>query len=192
MIDDRCLDLNSEKFSAADSDRVALASMAFQWDPHQLEACIGVSSALRPIIRPIIERRLKDELIDRLLMEAEPHTTELIRELTVNRLIPPFVHEECLGVRWEDIRERAEVTMVGSPLTHERFLRRHRGTYGPELRAGERGFPSAYSKVDGLLLCGDSTFPGIGVPAVASSGAQCATALLSVWEQLELHEKIRM
>ena len=61
--------------------------------------------------------------------------------------------------------------MVGSPLTHERFLRRHRGTYGPELRAGERGFPSAYSKVDGLLLCGDSTFPGIGVPAVAGSGS---------------------
>ena len=85
-----------------------------------------------------------------------------------------------------DIRERAEVTMVGSPLTHERFLRRHRGTYGPELRAGERGFPSAYSKVDGLLLCGDSTFPGIGVPAVAGSGIAAAHAVSGVAAQREL------
>ena len=85
-----------------------------------------------------------------------------------------------------DIRERAEVTMVGSPLTHERFLRRHRGTYGPELHAGERGFPSAYSKVDGLLLCGDSTFPGIGVPAVAGSGIAAAHAVSGVAAQREL------
>ena len=118
MIDDRFLNLNSEKFSAADSDRVALASMAFQWDPHQLEACLGVSSALRPII----ERRLPDELIDRLLMEDEPHATELIRELTVNRLIPPFVDEECLGVSWEHIRERGERL---SERRHERFGAAH-------------------------------------------------------------------
>ncbi len=26
-----------------------------------------------------------------------------------------------------DIRDRAELTMIGTPLTHERFLRRHRG-----------------------------------------------------------------
>ena len=30
-----------------------------------------------------------------------------------------------------DIDSRVEVSLVGTPLTHERFLRRHRGTYGP-------------------------------------------------------------
>ena len=36
-----------------------------------------------------------------------------------------------------DIRERVEVEMVASPLTHERFLRRTRGTYGPPLFVGD-------------------------------------------------------
>lgn len=36
-----------------------------------------------------------------------------------------------------DVRSRCEVTLVGTPLTHERFLRRHRGSYGPAIRAGE-------------------------------------------------------
>jgi phytoene dehydrogenase-like protein len=59
-----------------------------------------------------------------------------------------------------------------SPLTHERFLRRTRGTYGPGWRAGKESFPGSKNiKVKGLLCCGDSTFPGIGVPAVAASGA---------------------
>lgn len=30
-----------------------------------------------------------------------------------------------------DIDSRVEVSLVGTPLTHQRFLRRHRGTYGP-------------------------------------------------------------
>lgn len=29
-----------------------------------------------------------------------------------------------------DVRQRVEVSMVGTPLTQARFLRRHRGTYG--------------------------------------------------------------
>lgn len=29
-----------------------------------------------------------------------------------------------------DVRTRTELCMVGTPLTHERFLRRHRGSYG--------------------------------------------------------------
>ena len=44
----------------------------------------------------------------------------------------------------------------------------------------------------GYHRCGDSTTAGIGVPAVASSGAQCANSLMSVWEQLELNSKVRM
>ena len=53
-------------------------------------------------------------------------------------------------------------------------------------------FPPVTTPLPGYLRCGDSTTAGIGVPAVASSGAQCANALLSVWEQLELNNKIRM
>ena len=34
-----------------------------------------------------------------------------------------------------DIKQRVEVEMVGSPLTHARFLRRHEGTYGPPVFA---------------------------------------------------------
>ena len=45
-----------------------------------------------------------------------------------------------------DLRARVDVELVGSPLTHERFLRRHRGTYGPELSAADSAFPGAYGK----------------------------------------------
>lgn len=47
-----------------------------------------------------------------------------------------------------DVRERVEVELIGSPLTHERFLRRHRGTYGPELSAADSTFPGAKTQVD--------------------------------------------
>lgn len=56
--------------------------------------------------------------------------------------------EERSAVLWRaveqiipDIRQRAEVTMVGTPLTHQRFLRRHRGSYGPAIKAGQAMFP---------------------------------------------------
>ena len=32
-----------------------------------------------------------------------------------------------------DIRSRATITQVGTPLTHKRFLRRHKGSYGPAI-----------------------------------------------------------
>jgi hypothetical protein len=34
--------------------------------------------------------------------------------------------------------------------------------------------------IPGLYACGDSTFPGIGLPAVAASGAICANTLVPV------------
>jgi len=40
-----------------------------------------------------------------------------------------------------DVRQRVKVEMVASPLTHERFLRRSRGTYGAGWRAGKETFP---------------------------------------------------
>ena len=90
-----------------------------------------------------------------------------------------------------DIRERIVVELIGSPLTHERFLTRHKGTYGPELRAGEEDFPGAKTPVNGLLCCGDSTWPGIGVPAVAGSGIAAAHFVAEVGMQLELLSDMR-
>jgi len=78
-----------------------------------------------------------------------------------------------------DVRARTRVALVGTPLTHERFLRRHRGTYGAGFRA-DRGesFPGPKTPLPGLLCCGDSTLPGIGVPAVAMSGMLAANTLV--------------
>ena len=76
-----------------------------------------------------------------------------------------------------DIRERATCVRVGTPLTHRRFLRRHKGSYGPAIRAGEGSFPFPGTPIKGLLVCGDSVFPGIGVPAVAGSGILAANSV---------------
>ncbi|MFE4106549.1 phytoene desaturase family protein [Almyronema epifaneia] len=89
-----------------------------------------------------------------------------------------------------DIGDRCEVTLVGTPLTHERFLRRHRGTYGPAIRAGSGLFPGAKTPLAGLLCCGDSTFPGIGLPAVAASGMIAANSLIPVPVHLKRLQRI--
>ena len=85
-----------------------------------------------------------------------------------------------------DIRQRTVTTMVASPLTHEAFLRRERGTYGPPLFVGSDTIPFAKTPVAGLLHCGDSTFPGIGVPSAAGSGMNAANTLVSPLKQLAL------
>lgn len=79
-----------------------------------------------------------------------------------------------------DIRERTELEMVGSPLTHARYLRRHKGTYGPGISAREATFPGPATPIPGLYGCGDSYMPGIGVPAAAASGMIAANTLVSV------------
>lgn len=84
-----------------------------------------------------------------------------------------------------DIRARAETVLIGTPLTHERYLRRDRGTYGPAIRAGSGLFPGAMTPLPGLLCCGDSTFPGIGLPAVAASGMIAAHSLIPVQQHLK-------
>ena len=89
-----------------------------------------------------------------------------------------------------DIRSRCEVTLVGTPLTHERFLRRHRGSYGPAIQAGVGLFPGPSTPIAGLMCCGDSTFPGIGLPAVAASGMIVANTLAPVQKHLEMLKHI--
>jgi len=85
-----------------------------------------------------------------------------------------------------DIRERTEVSVVGSPLTHARYLRRHKGTYGPSIKAGEGLFPGPTTPIRGLYCCGDSAFPGIGLPAVAASGTIAANTLVPIWDHWQM------
>ncbi len=83
-----------------------------------------------------------------------------------------------------DIRERVEVSMVGSPLTIKRFCRRDRGTYGPVMKEGMEPFlsPKVFP-IDGLFHCGDSCMPGIGVPSAAGRGITTANTIVPVWKQ---------
>ena len=114
--------------------------------------------------------------------------------------------EERAEVLWKavercipDIRDRVEFSIIGSPLAHEAFLRRDRGTYGLAWAAGTSApyagllqnilpfpFPNLKTPVDGLLRCGDSCFPGIGTPSAAASGAICANTMNPVSKHLEI------
>lgn len=96
--------------------------------------------------------------------------------------------ERVLGPRFK--RESCEVKLVGTPLTHQRFLRRNRGTYGPAIQAGKNTFPGHSTPIPNLYCCGDSTFPGIGVPAVAASGAIVANSLVSVSQHSQLLDAV--
>ncbi|KAL3806146.1 hypothetical protein ACHAXA_000965 [Cyclostephanos tholiformis] len=93
-----------------------------------------------------------------------------------------------------DIRTRAVHRQVGTPLTHQRYLNRHRGTYGPAIYAGDGSFPFPNTPVKNLLVCGDSCFPGIGVPAVSGSGVIAANtiSLNTIGGQLEVLRKIKV
>jgi phytoene dehydrogenase-like protein len=65
-----------------------------------------------------------------------------------------------------DVQERASrkgsVVEIGTPLTHRRFNRRYRGTYGPAPSVGKDvwDLPGPKTPIVGLLACGDTTFPG--------------------------------
>lgn len=102
---------------------------------------------------------------------------------------------DAIARRAPQARPTALVTQIASPLTHARFLRRHQGNYGLAIAIGNNDglqFPPVTTPLPGYFRCGDSTTAGIGVPAVASSGAQCANAIMSVWDQLRLNRRINM
>ena len=90
-----------------------------------------------------------------------------------------------------DVRDRIELELIGTPLTHSRFLRRYKGTYGPAISAKEGRFPSGKTPIKGLHLVGDSTLPGIGVPAVAASGILCANSLVTLKESAGLLDQLK-
>ncbi|MGJ5674940.1 MAG: phytoene desaturase family protein [Nostochopsis sp.] len=85
-----------------------------------------------------------------------------------------------------DIRGRVVLELIGTPLTHADYLRRYQGTYGPAIAAGKGMFPGTHTPIQGLYRVGDSTMPGIGVPAVAASGILCANTLVEVKQMQEL------
>lgn len=85
-----------------------------------------------------------------------------------------------------DVRQRVVLELIGTPLTHAYYLRRDRGTYGPAIAAGEAMFPSCHTPIPGLYRVGDSTTPGIGVPAVAASGILCANTLVKPQQTAQL------
>jgi phytoene dehydrogenase-like protein len=85
-----------------------------------------------------------------------------------------------------DLRDRIVLELVGTPLTHAHYLRRYRGTYGPAIAAGADTFPGPKTPIPGLYLVGDSTMPGIGVPAVAASAMLCANTLVQPQQTREL------
>ncbi len=76
-----------------------------------------------------------------------------------------------------DVRSRVTVELIGTPLTHARYLRRYQGSYGPAIAAGKGTFPGPKTPIKNLYCVGDSSLPGIGVPAVAASGIFCANML---------------
>ncbi len=107
--------------------------------------------------------------------------------------------EERCSVFWKpikklipDIEERIEVKMLGTPLTHQRFLNAKDGSYGPALSAAEGLFPGNKSPIKNLLLCGSSIFPGIGIPPVAASGAMAANTILGSKFQRELINELEI
>lgn len=87
-----------------------------------------------------------------------------------------------------DVRSRAGLQLVGTPLTHERYLRRNRGSYGPAPAVD--AWPGPKTALPGLLACGDSTFPGIGIPAAAASGVIAANTLLPIWDHYKILDGI--
>merc|ERR1719162_268863 len=109
--------------------------------------------------------------------------------------------EEAADFLWSAIeeyvpnaRERAVkgAVQIGTPLTHERFLRRSQGAYGPRVEAGKHTLPGHKTPLKNLYFTGDCTFPGIGVPATAASGAITANNLVSVFQHWAMLDKINL
>ena len=96
---------------------------------------------------------------------------------------------EALEVIIPDIRSRVVLELIASPLSHQRWLRRYKGTYGAAIRAPDM-FPGPQTGVRGLYRVGDSCAPGVGLPAAASSGVILANTLVGIVKHFELMDKV--
>jgi len=101
------------------------------------------------------------------------------------RAIPLWRALECII---PDARERTVLALIGSPLTHERYLRRPYGTYGAAM---EDCLKDGSTPISNLVLAGDGVFPGLGIPAVALSGASAANGMVSVVQQWLLMDELQ-
>ena len=94
--------------------------------------------------------------------------------------------QERCGVFWSvlerkipDIRERCELVMEGTPLTHRHYLNVHQGSYGPALSAADGLFPGVTTPVEALWLCGAAHSPAsvfLRWPPVAPSPPMASSA----------------
>jgi prolycopene isomerase len=77
------------------------------------------------------------------------------------------------------LSKAVELSVSATPLTHERYLSRYKGSYGPLLKAGQNVLqkPQNRTPVKNLYAVGDSAFPGQGVIAVTYSGVSCASCI---------------
>tara|TARA_Y100001968_G_C19448600_1_gene766917 strand:+ start:3213 stop:4748 length:1536 start_codon:yes stop_codon:yes gene_type:complete len=91
-----------------------------------------------------------------------------------------------------DIEERIEVKLLGTPITHKKYTNTYCGSYGPAISADKKLFPGCRTPFKNLFLCGASTFPGIGIPAVAASGAFSAEAIMGKTKYKELISRINI
>jgi phytoene dehydrogenase-like protein len=113
--------------------------------------------------------------------------------------------EERAQVLWRavervipDIRQRARrkgsIVLTGTPLTHRRYNQRFRGTYGPAPGPGKDVWElaGATTPIKNLLRCGDTCFPGIGLPGVAASGTIAANTVVSIKKQTSLMKELKL
>ncbi|HEY9631330.1 MAG TPA: carotenoid isomerase [Coleofasciculaceae cyanobacterium] len=99
------------------------------------------------------------------------HEYEAKKERVAGQII------ERLAAIFPGLEAGLDYMEVGTPRSHQRFLGRKDGTYGPiplrKLR-GLLGMPFNRTAIPNLYCVGDSTFPGQGLNAVAFSGFACA------------------
>ncbi|ACF13725.1 FAD dependent oxidoreductase [Chloroherpeton thalassium ATCC 35110] len=98
------------------------------------------------------------------LAAKEAQANQLIRR--TERLLP-------------GLSDAIDLKLIASPHTHERYLSRYLGSYGPLLRKGQYVLekPQNFTPVRNLYHVGDSCFPGQGVIAVTYSGVSCANLI---------------
>jgi len=88
-----------------------------------------------------------------------------------------------------DVRSRVVLELLASPASHEKWLRRYRGTYGAVIPAPKMFPGPAVKGVKNLYRVGDSVAPGVGVPAAAGSGVICANTLTKLDEHFEFLDR---
>ena len=88
-----------------------------------------------------------------------------------------------------NVRSRVVLELLASPASHEKWLRRYRGTYGAVIPAPKMFPGPAVKGVKNLYRVGDSVAPGVGVPAAAGSGVICANTLTSLEDHFKFLDK---